>query len=74
MNRPNARAEQVRGRVATKEDINEAFHRLLREAAEDRDERQRAHALQDADAAARESADLLSLARRSATPSDGGAR
>jgi hypothetical protein len=43
--------------------LNEAFHTLLRDAAEKREERQRAQSLADNAAAKQESHDLLSLAR-----------
>jgi uncharacterized membrane protein len=43
--------------------LNEEFHRLLREAAEQREQRALIQSTQDAAAARRESADLLSLAR-----------
>jgi uncharacterized membrane protein len=43
--------------------LNEEFHRLLREAAEQREQRSLIQSTQDAEAARRESADLLSLAR-----------
>ena len=43
--------------------LNEQFHALLRDAADKREGRTRVHSSEDADAARKESADLLALAR-----------
>jgi hypothetical protein len=71
MSRLSVRTVQLRDRDISSEDrLNEAFHELLREGAEQREERQRVHSLQDADAAKKESLDLLALARRYAIGAD----
>jgi hypothetical protein len=68
MSNPTARNARRPAQESTSDDrINEAFHGLLRAAAEQREERQQAHALKDAAAAKQQSLDLLSLARRYAT-------
>lgn len=70
MIKPKDEAVASRDReMSDKDRLNEAFHELLREAAEQRDARECVHALQDAEAAARESAALLSLARRTGSGS-----
>jgi hypothetical protein len=43
--------------------LNDEFHRLLREAAEQREVRATAESVENVSAAGRESADLLALAR-----------
>jgi hypothetical protein len=45
--------------------FNDAFHTILREAAEMREDRQHAHSLEEAAAERQASIDLLSLARAS---------
>jgi hypothetical protein len=66
--RPSVRTVQPPHRSRSGEDgLNEAFHELLREAAAQREERLRVHAIQDDEAAKRQSHDLLALARRYAT-------
>jgi hypothetical protein len=64
---PTRRGPQPAGRDLPNEArVNEEYQTLLRDAAEKREERQRVHSLQDADAARQEILDLLSLSRAEA--------
>jgi len=51
------------GRRIVDDQRNEVFHRLLREAAEQRDRRRRVHESEEAEAAEREFGDFLAVAR-----------